>query len=64
MAERVLNKSQQRMVNMAAKDKKAKAKGYKNHGDRVHVIKWGTIQLVGCAAVIGYVFFDYIVKWF
>jgi len=62
--EKVLNKSQQRMVNVAAREKKAKAKGYGSYHERVRYMQWKAFQFVSCVAVVGYVFMDYVVKWF
>ena len=62
--EKVLNKSQQRMVDVAAKDKKAKAAGYGSYHERVRYMQWKALRFVSCVAVVGYVFMDYVVKWF
>jgi len=64
MADKVLNKSQQRVYDIAAKDRKAKAAGYKSHHARVRRMQWKALQFISCVAVVVYVFFDYVVKWF
>jgi len=61
--ESVLNKSQQRVVDVAAKERKAKAKGYESHHERMRSMQWTAVRYVTCVAVVGYVFFDYVVKW-
>ena len=69
--EKVLNKSQQKVVDVAARNRKAKEAGYESHGARVRYLRWKAVQYVSCFAVIGYVFMDVftdvfkdIVKWF
>jgi len=66
--EQVLNSSQQRVVDVAAKQKRqnasAKAKGYNSHKDLMTARKWKAVRFISCVAVVGYVFFDHVVKWF
>ena len=51
------------MVDVAAREKVAKAKGYESYGARVNYLRWKAVRFVTCVAVVGYVFFDYVVKW-
>ena len=61
---KTMNKSQKRVHDVAANDKKAKAAGYGSHHERVRTMQWKAFRFVSCVSVVVYVFFDYVVKWF
>ncbi len=66
--EKVLDGNHQNMIDVAEKQRKqnikAKEAGYGTHKERVRILKWQALRYVSCVAVVVYVFFDYIVKWF
>jgi hypothetical protein len=63
-----LNKSQQRVKDVAAKQRqqnvKAKNKGFNNWHEYQVALRWKAVRFMSCVAVVGYVFADYVVKWF
>jgi len=66
--ERVLNSSQQRMKDVAEKQRKQKAKakkaGYDSYKDMVNSRRWHATRIMAVICVVGYVFYDFILKWF